>query len=180
MRSYDIDKDLTLFWQRNYPFVNSKISKKKHTCVIGIGGNVGDVRARFKRLFFTFIKNSQFDIVETSPILQNPPFGYIHQNDFFNAVIVLKTNLKSQELLKYLLYIEKIYKRERFFKDSPRTLDLDIIFFDKISLCKTNLTIPHPHFQKRDSVMIPLSLLSKEYINEIVHIHRRNSRCRFI
>ncbi len=121
---------------------------------------MGDLFVRFNRLFYSFQKSFVVDIVQTSPILKNPPFGYIDQPDFYNTIIILKTNLSPQELLKYLLYVEKIYKRERLFKDSPRTLDLDIIFYDKIKMSKNNLVIPHPHFHQRESVLIPLSYIS--------------------
>ena len=121
---------------------------------------MGNLFKRFNKLFFSFQKSLVVDIIETSPILRNPPFGYIDQPDFYNTIIVLKTNLLPEELLKYLLHVEKIYKRERFFKNAPRTLDLDIIFYDKIRKSKNNLVIPHPHFHQRESVLIPLSYIS--------------------
>lgn len=179
MKELTHDSNLSLYFQRYYPYRADKISPKRHCAVIGIGGNLGNVKKRFKHLFFTFTKSNIVDIVETSPILKNPPFGYPDQPFFHNAIIVLKTDLSPPKLLKYLLYIEKVYKRERSFANSPRTLDLDIIFFDKISLCKKNLTIPHPHYTNRESVMLPLSyLVNKECFNEITYIYRANSRCR--
>ena len=149
---------LTLFYTKNYPSKLKK-SNKRHCALIGVGGNIGDVKKRFEKLYYYFQKSSVVDILCTSPILKNPPFGYKDQPDFFNAIIILKTNLSAQILLRYLLFVEKRFKRIRSFKDSPRTLDLDMIFYDKISISSKYLTLPHPHWQDRDSVLIPLGLL---------------------
>ena len=152
---------LKLFKSKNFPTISRKLSKKRHLITIGIGGNIGNVIKRFELLYLYLKKSNSFDIVETSPILRNPPFGYLEQDDFYNAVMVLKTNLTPHQSLKKLLRIEKKFKRKRDFENSPRTLDLDIIFFDKISINKKDLIIPHFDYQNRNSVMIPLSLLKK-------------------
>ncbi len=139
-----------------FPYKTNSISTKKHTVVVGIGGNIGDTKRRFQKLFYYFKKDPFLDIKQTSSILQNPPFGYVNQPDFYNAVVVLKTNLTPLKLLRYLLKVEKKFKRRREFKNSPRTLDIDIIFYDKITYKKDELTIPHPKYHERDSVLLPL------------------------
>ncbi len=139
-----------------FPYKTNSISTKKHTVVVGIGGNIGDTKRRFQKLFYYFKKDPFLDIMQTSSILQNPPFGYVNQPDFYNAVVVLKTNLTPLKLLRYLLKVEKKFKRRREFKNSPRTLDIDIIFYDKITYKKDELTIPHPKYHERDSVLLPL------------------------
>ena len=154
-----LNKDLTLFFDKNYPYNSKKISKKVHTATLGIGGNIGNTRKRFQKLFTYLSRSSVVDIMQTSPVLKNPPFGYKEQDDFYNAVIVIKTNLSPVNLLKFVLRVEQLFKRKRSFENSPRTLDIDIIFYDKISLNRRNLTIPHPHYHKRDSVMIPLAYI---------------------
>ena len=149
---------------KNFPYASKKRSTKKHTVVIGVGGNVGDTKRRMQKLFIFLKRGIFFDILETSPILKNPPFGYLKQDDFFNAIIVVKTNLTPLKLLKELQRVEKRFKRVRVFKNSPRTLDLDIIFYDKITVKKPNLTIPHPKWRERDSVLLPLYSLKREVI----------------
>ncbi len=134
-------------------------SRKKQRVLIGIGGNVGNSFFIFKKLVRYLINDIEIDIVRTSPILINPPFGYREQQDFKNAVLVIKTNLTPDTLMKKLLYIEKKFGRKRLFKDGPRTLDLDIIFFENKTVYNKNLTIPHPQWNKRNSVLIPLCYL---------------------
>ena len=158
----DLRDDLTLYFDMPYPSQNKKQSSKKHCATLGIGGNVGDVKKRFKKLY-NYIQQSQLiDLVESSPILKNPPFGYLDQPDFYNAIIIIKTDLSPIKLLRYILYIEKRFKRIRTFNNSPRTLDIDMIFYDNISLNTRYLTIPHPQYQKRESVLIPLALIKSQ------------------
>jgi 2-amino-4-hydroxy-6-hydroxymethyldihydropteridine diphosphokinase len=142
-----------------FPIKRRKKRVFRHSVVVGIGGNKGDVRGRFKRLFFYLSKMKKVYVQETSFILQNPPFGYIDQDDFYNAVALVQTSYGPKEFLKFLLHTEKVFKRERSFKNAPRTLDLDIIFFDDMRYKDKNLSIPHPCWDERDSVLIPLNSL---------------------
>jgi len=159
-----LSKDLTLYFDKHYPYLNPKKSNKKHTVILGIGGNIPSVRRRFEKLFYYLQKNNLVDIIETSPILKNPPFGYLNQDDFFNAIITIKTNLNPDKILRFALRTEHIFKRKRAFKNSPRTLDIDILFFDKIAINKRHLVIPHPKYHQRESVLIPLSYLKRRLL----------------
>ena len=153
--------ELRFYKISNFPYRTNSIPTKKHIIVVGIGGNIGDTKRRFQKLFYYFKKDPFIDIIQTSSILQNPPFGYINQPDFYNAIVVLKTNLTPLKLLRHLLKIEKKFKRRREFKNSPRTLDIDIIFYDKITYKKSELTLPHPKYKERDSVLMPLNEILK-------------------
>jgi 2-amino-4-hydroxy-6-hydroxymethyldihydropteridine diphosphokinase len=68
-----------------------------------------------------------------------------------------KTSMEPKEFLRYLLRVEKRFGRKRSFANAPRTLDLDIIFFDNRIINTKNLNVPHPHWYKRESVVIPLT-----------------------
>lgn len=144
------------FYDRFYPIVKRDNKNYKHAVVVGIGGNEGNVRKRFRNLYRHLQKDARVYVYKTSAILQNPPFGYEDQNDFFNAVMVIKTSLAPKAFLKFLLHVEAQFGRKRSFKNAPRTLDLDIIFFDMIKVNQKNLEIPHPRWSQRDSVVLPL------------------------
>jgi 2-amino-4-hydroxy-6-hydroxymethyldihydropteridine diphosphokinase len=133
----------------------------RHEVIVGVGGNIGDVKRRFEHLFCFFKKSNNVEVLQTSSILKNPPFGYLDQDDFFNALVVLKTNMSPTQTLKYLQSVENKFGRKRSFANAPRSLDLDIIFFDNIKIDKDKLTIPHPSWNKRESVLIPLMDLYK-------------------
>ncbi|WP_201352587.1 2-amino-4-hydroxy-6-hydroxymethyldihydropteridine diphosphokinase [Hydrogenimonas urashimensis] len=132
-----------------------------HRALIGIGGNLGDVRRRFDKVVDYLRHGRLVRVLQTSFILKNPPFGYREQPDFYNAVLEVETELSPHGLLRYLLWVEKRFGRKRSFKNAPRTLDLDIIFYDGINLETKRLQLPHPHFHERESVMIPLMFLKE-------------------
>lgn len=132
--------------------------------LLGIGGNIGDVVRRFEHLFTYLNRSPLIHIKETSPILKNPPFGYTDQEEFYNALIRIETDLTPKALLRYILTIEKRFGRKRLFKDGPRTLDIDIIFYENVTMHTEHLTIPHPYWSQRDSVLIPLSYMKGDLI----------------
>ena len=156
-----LSDNLTLFKTPNFPYINPYQSSKKYFVTIGIGGNMGDVKKTFDKLFLSLSKNTRFDIVMTSPLLQNPPFGYLEQNDFLNGIIALKTNLAPNDFLKNMQRLENRFGRKRSFQDAPRTLDIDIIFFDNKNINTEKLTIPHKDWANRESVIIPLKYMNK-------------------
>ncbi|MDX1809787.1 MAG: 2-amino-4-hydroxy-6-hydroxymethyldihydropteridine diphosphokinase [Sulfurospirillaceae bacterium] len=162
MKKIKLNQDLTLYFSKNFPRRYRKKTCFKHKAVVGIGGNVGNVFKRFDSVLRYFLQDRRFHILCTSPILKNPPFGYLEQNDFLNAVLVLQTSLTPKELLKNLLRIEKRQKRKRSFRNAPRSIDLDIIFFDDLKINTKMLTIPHPEWEERLSVKIPLEYVKKE------------------
>jgi 2-amino-4-hydroxy-6-hydroxymethyldihydropteridine diphosphokinase len=152
-----LDEKNTLIFTPHFPY-NTK-SKGGHKALLGIGGNIGDVVRRFEHLFWYFKRSSFVHMVETAPILKNPPFGYLEQGDFYNSLILVETHLTPQALLRYMLHVEKVFGRKRLFKDGPRTLDIDIIFYENVKMDTKSLILPHPAWMQRDSVLIPLSMM---------------------
>lgn len=135
----------------------TKKSSHRFIVTVGLGGNIGDVRRRFEHLYNYFKKDKRVGLVKISSILKNPPFGYENQNDFFNAVVLLKTSMQPIVFLDYLMRVEKKFLRKRSFENAPRTLDLDIIFFDDRQMNNKKLQVPHPKWSQRESVLIPLA-----------------------
>lgn len=129
----------------------------RYKATVGIGGNIGDVKRRFEHLLVEIKRDKRVELQETSLILKNPPFGFMDQDDFFNSIIVLGTNMQPVQFLDYLMRLEKKFARNRTFANAPRTLDLDIIFFDNRIVKTDKLTIPHVDWFNRQSVVIPLA-----------------------
>ena len=158
MRLYkQLDKEHSIIKTERYPYINKKCSNFTNRVFLGIGGNIGDTIRIFNHLFTFLSKSRLIDIIETSIIFKNPPFGYINQNSFYNSIILIKTPLSPKLLLRYIWQIEKRFKRKRSFANAPRTLDIDIIFYNNIRLRDKNLKIPHIDWNKRESVILPLS-----------------------
>ena len=157
---HKLTEDLTLFRSLCFGYKTTQKSSHRYRVIVGIGGNTGDVRRRFTHLFYFLKKEIQVELLQTSSILKNPPFGFLDQDDFFNGLIVLQTSMQPLSLLRYLHQVEKKFGRKRSFSNAPRSLDLDIIFFDKRVIQTDKLTIPHAHWSERESVIIPLSGIS--------------------
>ena len=149
----------TLIFTPHFPY--SSNNRGGHKALLGIGGNVGDVLRRFNHLFWYFKRSSFIHLIETAPILKNPPFGYTEQDDFYNSLMLIETKLTPKALLTYVLRVEKVFGRKRLFKDGPRTLDIDIIFYENVEMQTKTLTLPHPGWMQRTSVLTPLSTMRK-------------------
>ena len=157
-----LDENNTLYYQKNYPYLSKNRSIKPYQALLGIGGNIGDVPRRFNHLFVYLQRSPFIDVVETSPLLKNPPFGYLEQDYFYNSLIIVKTCLRPKALLRYILRVEKRFGRKRSFADAPRTLDIDMIFYENITISTKELTLPHHGWKRRDSILIPLQYLQNK------------------
>jgi 2-amino-4-hydroxy-6-hydroxymethyldihydropteridine diphosphokinase len=156
-----LNKDLTTFKSLYFGYKTQEKSFHRYKVIVGIGGNLGDVKRRFAHLFIYLKKDKRVELLQTSLILKNPPFGFVDQDDFFNSIVELKVSMQPVAFLNYLMRLEKRFARVRSFANAPRTLDLDIIFFDKRVVKTQKLTIPHAGWFERESVLIPLSELKK-------------------
>jgi len=151
-----LDGSLTTFKNLHFSSTCRIKSSHRYRVTVGIGGNEGDVKRRFEHLRVFLKRDRRFELIQTALILKNPPFGFLDQDDFFNSIIVLQVSMQPLAFLDYLHSVEKKFARKRSFANAPRTLDLDIIFFDNRVVKLDRLTIPHTSWFQRDSVMIPL------------------------
>ena len=95
-------------------------------------------------------------VEKVSGFITTPPYGVTDQPDFLNGCLRMKTLYYPKELLRELNRIEKEAGRERIIHWGPRTLDLDIIFYDDLISQDDDLCIPHVEMHKRSFVLEPL------------------------
>ena len=133
----------------------------KNSVILGLGGNIGDVKKRFNRLHFTLSRDTRFHVVENSALLINEAFGFKEQADFTNAVMLVQTSLAARQILKITANLEKRFGRVRSFKNAPRTLDIDILYFSGRNRNDARLILPHPGAQSRASVILPLGTMRR-------------------
>ena len=131
-----------------------------------IGGNMGDRLANLENAR-TAIQEQVGNILSNSSIYETAAWGMENQAAFLNQALLIDTPFEAIELLENLLKIEKAMGRIRNQPLGPRTIDLDIIFFNDQILDTENLTIPHPHMQKRNFVLTPLNEIAPDYIHPI-------------
>jgi 2-amino-4-hydroxy-6-hydroxymethyldihydropteridine diphosphokinase len=126
--------------------------------LIALGGNVGDVRATFQKAIVNICGMTQAALLARSSDYATPPWGELGQARFINACIEIETSLDPHALLFTLHKIEKKFGRDRGNETrwGPRTLDLDLIAYDDVSIDKPELTLPHPRLFERAFVLVPL------------------------
>jgi 2-amino-4-hydroxy-6-hydroxymethyldihydropteridine diphosphokinase len=126
--------------------------------LIALGGNVGDVRATFQRAIANICGMTQGALLARSSDYATPPWGDEQQARFINACIEIETSLDPHALLFTLHKIEARFGRDRTKETrwGPRTLDLDLIAYDDVSIQKPELTLPHPRAFERAFVLVPL------------------------
>lgn len=147
---------------RSFPKILRYKSSHKHRVIIGIGGNIGDTRRRLEHLWVYLGRLKMVHRLQSGVILRNPPFGYTEQPNFDNTVIEVATSLNPRAFLRLLWRVEKRFGRQRSFPNAPRTLDLDILFFDERKIRSPELNVPHLSWCERPSVLIPLKSMGQK------------------
>ena len=132
--------------------------------LIALGGNVGDVRATFQKAIANICGMTQAALLARSSDYATPPWGDEQQARFINACIEIETSLDPHALLFTLHKIEKKFGRDRARETrwGPRTLDLDLIAYDDVSIDKPELTLPHPRLFERAFVLVPLAEIAPD------------------
>jgi 2-amino-4-hydroxy-6-hydroxymethyldihydropteridine diphosphokinase len=123
---------------------------------VGIGSNLGDPVREVEQAFGELDRLPHSRVVKRSSLYRSAPVGYADQPDFVNAVAQLETGLPAERLLEELQQIEARHGRERSFAGAPRTLDLDLLLFEKLEMKTGRLTVPHPRMHERAFVLKPL------------------------
>lgn len=132
------------------------IYREWHKVYLSIGSNHAEASGYLDEAC-TRIKNTSFiRNVKESKRLQTKPYGPIEQADFLNSCLSFETYAEPEELLAFLNEIESALKRERIIRWGPRTIDLDILFYDDLVYNSDVLTIPHIDMQNRMFVLEPL------------------------
>lgn len=128
--------------------------------VLSVGSNLGDRHANIS-VALSKLENIG-RIAALSDIYETPPLGYAEQGDFLNAAVALETSLAPEDLLDSLMRIEGELGRVRKIANGPRTIDLDIIFYENVAIKSEKLELPHPRWTERDFVITPmLDILDK-------------------
>src|SRR4030095_11924913 len=134
--------------------------------LIALGGNVGDVRATFRNAIANICGMTQAALLARSSDYTTPPWGEEHQAPFNNACIETEPSLDPHALLFTLHKIEKKFGRDRARETrwGPRSLDLDLIAYDDVTIQKPELTLPHPRLFERAFVLVPLAEIAPDRI----------------
>ena len=139
-----------------------------HIAYIGIGSNLGDKVSQCEEAISDILKADRHKLLARSSLFKTKPIGYTSQDWFINAVIKIETDLDPFELLQNLKGIESLLGRKETVRWGPRTIDLDILFFDEKEIQTDELQIPHPRLQERQFVLIPLAEIDRHLIHPVL------------
>jgi 2-amino-4-hydroxy-6-hydroxymethyldihydropteridine diphosphokinase len=100
-------------------------------------------------------------------VYETPPWGYTEQEKFLNQVLMAKTYLDPEPLLKHFKRLEVALGRKASFRYGPRLIDIDIIFYDELILETPSLTIPHPQLPERGFVLLPMMDIAPDLVHPV-------------
>ncbi len=129
---------------------------------IALGANLGDPAATVNAAFAALDQLPQSRLLAKSALYRTAPVGIADQPEFVNAAALIDTTLAPEALLDALLGIEQAFGRVRAERNGPRTLDLDILLYDDLTLATPRLTLPHPRLHLRAFVLQPLADLAPD------------------
>jgi 2-amino-4-hydroxy-6-hydroxymethyldihydropteridine diphosphokinase len=127
--------------------------------LLGIGGNVGDVRATLEKAVARFADGAEVKLIARSSDYRTPPWGLTEQSPFINSAIAVETTLSPDALLERAHEVEAALGRDRTKERrwGPRTIDIDLLTYDDLLLNEPELTLPHPRLFERAFVLVPLA-----------------------
>ncbi len=138
----------------------------KSSAYIALGSNLGDRELNLLRAIAEIGKLKGTKIRNISGFYDTEPVGPAGQENFLNSVLQVETSLTPHELLAELQRIEtEVFKRKRTVQWGPRTMDLDILFYDNLVIAEENLAIPHPRLHERRFVLAPLAEIAPDLVH---------------
>lgn len=149
--------------------VGVEITRAWHDVYLGLGSNLGDREAYLESAFAALRDSEDIELLGISAIRETEPYGYTEQPPFLNACAHIRTLLAPQELLGATQAIEASARRERLIHWGPRTLDIDILFYDQEIIGTKDLVVPHPELEKRRFVLEPMQELAPWLRHPVTH-----------
>ncbi len=147
--------------------VSVKVHRGWHSTYVALGSNMGDREGYIRGAVNALRENPCCRVKKVSELTETKAYGVTDQADFLNGVLEMETLLPPEELLELLHTIENKADRKRTLRWGPRTLDLDILFYEDLVCAEENLTIPHPDMKNREFVLKPLCELAPGLIHPV-------------
>jgi len=136
-----------------------------HIVYLALGSNLDDRLANLKQAVTSL--PPQMEVKAKSRVYETPPWGYADQPMFLNQVIKANTYLEFEPLLKHIKRLEIALGRKPSFKNGPRLIDLDILFYDDLVMETASLVIPHPYVHERGFVLMPLMDIAPDLVHPV-------------
>ncbi|OGQ90289.1 MAG: 2-amino-4-hydroxy-6-hydroxymethyldihydropteridine diphosphokinase [Desulfobacula sp. RIFOXYA12_FULL_46_16] len=147
------------------------INKEEHQAYLSIGSNRGDKRKNLDEAVNRLAGHERIKVMSISSFYMTEPQNFKDQDWFLNAALKIKTELGPEDLLVVLKQLEKSLDKDgKAFRFGPRTIDLDIIYYDSLVLKTGALEIPHPRMHERCFVLVPLCDIGPQEIHPVLKL----------
>ena len=133
-----------------------------HHAYIGLGSNLGKRRNNCSNAIEALAGLPRCSLLKTSSWYETEPVGPVEQPSFINGVILLETCKDAHWLLRQMLAVETSFGRIRSLRWGPRSIDIDLLFFDDLVIDSPKLSVPHPYLHERRFVLEPLNEISPD------------------
>ena len=124
--------------------------RRRDIAYVALGSNVGDRDAHLAMARQSLAAMPRSRVVAESIVEETEPLGPVPQGPYLNQMIAIETELSPRELLAELQRIERAAGRTRDVRWGPRTLDLDIVRYERQMVAEADLQVPHPAAEERD------------------------------
>ena len=144
---------------------------------IALGGNVGNRRKNMEAALAALAR-SPIRLIARSRIYEADSWGPVPQGKYYDCVVRGKTSLSPHALLRELNRIEASLGRNRTreIRYGPRTIDLDILLYDRLRILASDLEIPHRLMLKRAFVLVPLAEIAPDLVVKGIRIDEALAR----
>lgn len=151
------------------PFASVSVCIRRgwHTVYVALGSNMGDKEQYLSDAVDVIAKNALCRVLKVADYIRTTPYGVEEQAEFLNSAMCIETLMEPEELLDFLQSIELEANRVRELRWGPRTLDLDILFYDDQVIRSKRLTVPHADMKNRDFVLAPLVQLNPWLVHPV-------------
>lgn len=150
---------------------HQNMSHAPHTVYLALGSNVGDREGSIRKALS--LLGDKVKIDKVAKVHETEPWGHADQPLFLNAAARGATVLSPHQLLDFAKEIEAKLGRQKRFRNGPREIDIDIIFYDGLVLESGDLQIPHPRMHERDFVLKPLLEIDPEFVHPALKMSLR-------
>ncbi len=152
-----------------HPFDYVSVVRKmsRHKVVLSLGSNMEDRKKHIRDAIAELDEEPSTNVIKVSGMIETEPYGYTDQGKFINCAVTVSTILDPADLLVFVQGIEAKHQRVREIHWGPRTLDIDIIFYDDLVYGDSTLQIPHTDMQNRFFVLEPVCEIEPGYVHPV-------------
>ena len=152
-----------------HPFDYVSVVRKmsRHKVVLSLGSNMEDREKHIRDAIAELDEDPSTNVVKVSGMFETEPYGYTDQASFINCAVTISTLLDPEDLLVFVQGIEAKHNRVREIHWGPRTLDIDIIFYDNLVYGDASLQIPHIDMQNRFFVLEPVCEIEPGFVHPV-------------